>query len=111
MLMVPYRPIPIRFLPYEAIVRCPDDEHGGYGGPIHLRHVGFELEQRAAGDAHRSADAGAGTVYIDYLNTDGAFEVPVGSRIEIQGRSLSVRLMRRVLYPTGYVHHWELEVA
>jgi hypothetical protein len=60
------RPIPLRLLAHDAVVRFPD-----------------------------------GT---------GAFEVPSGSRVDIDGRSLYVTACRRCEGMGGRVHHWELTV-
>ena len=52
----------------------------------------------------------AGKVYVDALNSGGAFEVPAGSRIDIGGHSYLVAECRRCEDFNGHVHHWELVV-
>jgi hypothetical protein len=73
--------------------------------------VRFEFCQRSSEDEHRSADAGSGKVFVDPVNSDGAFEVPVGSRVQIGGHSYLVRVCRRCDDFCGRIHHWELEVS
>lgn len=103
------RPIPLRLLAQDAVVRVPDGA-GGFAEGVPVGRVRLALAQSVADDAHRSADAGAGTVYVDALNSTGAFEVPAGSRIEIDGRSLLVAACKRCDGVGGRAHHWELTV-
>ena len=77
---------------------------GTYGPSVLVRHVRFERTESAVDDAHRSADGGAGRIFVDATSSEGAFEVPAGSRV------LVVRC-RRCCVVRGHVHHWELEVG
>ena len=79
--------IPRRLLPDDAVVRVPDGD--GFAEGVAVGHVRFVRAQSVSDDEHRSADAGAGKVYIDALNSVGAFEVPAGSRIDIGGGTLT----------------------
>ena len=101
--------IPKRFLPDSMLVRMPDS-YGDLGDAVEVSHVRFTRKQSVCGDGHRSADAGAGRVYIDAVNSTGAFEVPAGSRVEICGRSYLVAECKRCEGLGGKVHHWELVV-
>lgn len=103
------RPIPVRLLAEDAVVRVPDGA-GGFAEGVEILHVRFQRTQSAVDDGHRSADAGAGKVYVDALNSAGAFEVPAGSRIDIGGHSYYVAECRRCEDFNGRVHHWELTV-
>lgn len=103
------RPIPARLLAENAVVRVPDGE-GGYAEGVAVSHVRFCRTQSVSGDDHRSADASAGKVYVDALNSIGAFEVPAGSRIDIDGNSYFVAECKRCEDFNGRVHHWELTV-
>ena len=103
------RPIPTRLLAEDAVVRVPDGA-GGYEEGVAVSRVRFVRTRSAVDDGHRSADAGAGKVYIDALNSIGAFEVPAGSRINIWGNSYYVAEVRRCEDFNGHVHHWELVV-
>lgn len=85
---------------------------GTFGPATLVQHVRFEQVESAVGDAHRSADGGAGRIYVDAVNSEDAFEVPAGSRVLVgAGPSLFVRSCRRCCVVRGQVHHWELEVG
>lgn len=109
-LMWGLRPIPPWLLGDSMLVSVPDGR-GGFAPPVEVAPVRFEREQSACDDAHRSADAGAGTVFVDAVNSRGAFEVPAGSRVEIGDASLYVRKCKRCGGFGSSVHHWELEVS
>lgn len=105
------RPIPRRLLPDDMLVFLPDGA-GGRGESRLVRHVRFERAEGVVSDAHRSADAGHGTVFVDAVNSEGALEVPAGARVLIgAGPSMLVRSCRRCCVVRGQVHHWELEVG
>ena len=104
------RPIPRGALPDNMTVRL-ELADGSYGEPVIIAGVRFEETQSMTDDAHRSADAGAGTVFVDAVNSIGAFEVPAGSRIAVRGRSYIVRKVHRYEDLFGRVHHWELKVG
>lgn len=103
------RPIPMRLLAEDAVVRVPDGD-GGYAEGVAVSRVRFARTQSVVDDGHRSADAGSGKVYVDALNSARAFEVPAGSRIEIGGHSYYVAECKRCEDFNGHVHHWELVV-
>ena len=103
------RPIPLRLLAEDAVVRVPDGD-GGYAEGVAVSHMRFARTQSVVGDGHRSAVAGSGKVYVDALNSGGAFEVPAGSRIDIGDHSYLVTDCMRCEDFNGRVHHWELVV-
>lgn len=104
------RQIPRRLLPDDMLVWT-DAADGTRGEARMIRHVWFERTQQEASDAHRLADAGGGTVFVDAVNSVGAFEVPVGARVLIgAGPSLHVAECKRCCVVRGAVHHWELTV-
>lgn len=104
------RPIPRSALPDTMTVREPLPD-GSFGDPRIVAGVRFERTQKAVDDAHRSADAGGGTVFVDAVNSVGAFEVPAGSRVAVGGRSMLVRESHACCDLFGRVHHWELKVG
>ena len=102
------RPIPRRLLP-DDMLAWPSDGNGGFLATRMVHHVRLEWEQDAVDDAHRSADAGRGRVFVDASNSDGAFEVPAGSRVLVgAGPSMHVVACKRCCVIRGEVHHWEL---
>lgn len=100
--------IPARLLPDSMSVRVPDGE--GFADAVEVSRVRFVRTQATSGDAHRSADAGSGRVYIDAVNSPGGFLVPVGSRVEIGGVAYTVWKSRACEGFGGRVHHWEVDV-
>lgn len=104
------RPIPAELLCSTARVRVPSSV-GGFQAAQVIAGVRFERAQSAVGDRHRSCDGGSGAVYIDAHNSAGAFEVPAGSRIEVDGLPMAVLRCERHEGPNGRVHHWKLEVG
>ena len=107
--MISLKPIPRRLLPDTAVVRIPDG-NGGYSKGRTIANVRFERRKSVVDDPHRSADAASGKIYIDAVNSHGAFEVPAGSRIEVKGMSLYVAGVRPCEAAAGRIHHWELDV-
>jgi 6,7-dimethyl-8-ribityllumazine synthase len=102
------RPIPKRLLPDDMIV-APAKGDGSFGLPVQIRHVRFERTEGVCDDEHRTADGGAGKVFVDAVNSAGAFEVPAGSRAIVgAGHSMLVAECRRCCVIRGVVHHWEL---
>ena len=105
------RPIPRRLLPDDMMV-WPALGDGSFGEVALVRHVRFERRESVVDDAHRSADGGAGLVVVDAVNSEGAFEIPAGSRVLVgAGPSTHVLRCRRCCVVRGHVHHWELEVG
>lgn len=104
-----FRPIPRAALPDNMTVRAPMPD-GTFGEPEIVCYVRFERTQRVSDDDHRSADAGGGTVFVDAVNSVGAFEVQAGSRVAVGGRSMYVTEVRRCEDLFGRVHHWEIKV-
>lgn len=105
-----FRPIPRAALPDTMTVRAPLAD-GTFDEPQVVAYVRFERTQRVSDDDHRSADAGGGTVFVDAVNSVGAFEIEAGSRVAVAGRSMYVTEVRRCEDLLGRVHHWEIEVA
>ena len=104
------RPIPRRLLPDSCAVR-EVGEDGSYGRARRIERVRFERAQSACADTHRSADAGAGTLFIDAVSSAGAFEIAAGSRVEIGGRDYLATRVARFEGAGGRVHHWEVQLS
>lgn len=102
-------PIPRWLLPDACTVREPLAD-GTLGTTREVRGVRFERAQTACTEAHRTADAGSGVLWVDAVRSEGAFEVPAGSRIGLGGRSYLAARVSRFEGPDGRVHHWEIEL-
>lgn len=92
-----------------CIVRVPDG-HGGFKGGRPVGCVRIQTVDVMSADDHR-ASMGTGLMYIDAVNSTGAFEVPAGSRIEVRGMDYLVREVKRFDDSDGTVHHWELSLS
>ena len=109
------RPIP-RFLLYDYIdVFVPVE--GDFGGmysesPKRIDHVRFDPSADLSRTEYVLTDGDKGIIYIDAKNSDGAFEVPVGSLIAIDGASQKLSAVEVVPCrgALGQLHHWELRV-
>ena len=96
-----------------------DDEYGGsHAEPVTVTNVRFErvAERRAL---HSSGATGGyvisddlkGRIYVDAATSGGAFEVPEGSKVSVDGgEPMEVVRTSRFEDFAGRVHHWELEV-
>ena len=85
---------------------------GTYGPCVLVRHVRFERTESAVDDAHRSADGGAGRIFVDAASSEGRLRDPCGvARAGGRGPSVHVLRCRRCCVVRGHVHHWELEVG
>ena len=105
-----FRPIPRAALPDTMTVRLQLDD-GTFGEPAVIAGVRLDEIQRESDDEHRAADGGAGTVFVDAVNSAGACAVPVGSRVAVRGGGCIVRRCHRCEDLFGRCHHWELEVG
>ena len=102
------RPIPRRLLPDNMLV-FETREDGTFRKGKLIRNVRFEREATVSDEEHR-ADTITGTIYVDAMNTRRAYEIPVGSRIEIGGMEVWVKKVERFEGTRGKIHHWELSV-
>jgi hypothetical protein len=89
----------------------PANGQGGYGAARMVRHVRLELVDAVSDEPHRESSC-SGRVFVDAVNSQGAFEVPAGSRVVV-GSLPGMRVLscRRCCVVRGQVHHWELEVG
>lgn len=104
------RAIPRRLLGDTCRVRIRMKD-GTFGPPRTIRHVRFVYTQARTNDAHRFADAGTGVLYIDMVNSIGAFELCVGDRVEIAGVERVVASVKRCCEFNGRPHHWEVKLT
>lgn len=102
------RPIPRRLLSDDMMV-WPAMGDGSYGPSRLVRHVRFERSETAAqGGAHFTGGTSS-TLFVDATNSEGAFEIPVGSRVLVgAGPSAYVQSCTRCYVLRGVVHHWKL---
>jgi 6,7-dimethyl-8-ribityllumazine synthase len=102
--------MPTRLLPDNMLV-FPSDGRGGFLAARLVKRIRFEVTNSTSDDAHR-ASATAGRVFVDATNSEGAFEIPAGSKMLINAMPrMMVATCRRCCIIRGEVHHWELEVG
>lgn len=107
-------PIPRNLLPETMTVRVPaDGEYGGtYGADeTTIYNVRFDRAAELKRTQYVLEDGSKGIVFIDRVNSSGAFAVPVGSLVTIGGEELSAVKVNEYKSYNGIVHHWEIEVA
>lgn len=108
------RRIPLRELPDSMAVRVPDPD-AAYGGEylptVQIEHVRFERKEALNLRAYALADGAQGRIWIDAVNSQGAFEVPKGSKIDVAGKAENMQAVVCIPYEiAGRVHHWEVDV-
>ena len=104
-----FRPISKQDL-RQTMTVCTPNADGTYSDPLAIIGVQFQQTDKMTDDKHRSSKSG-GVVFVDAVNSKGAFSVPVGSRVCIGGHSYMVREVITIGDLFSRVHHWELEVG
>lgn len=85
------------------------DYEGSYLEPRTISNVRFETAEQLLNSSYKLSDGAAGRVWVDRVNSKGAFKVPMGSKVVIEGESFIVD--KCSTYKCGkHVHHWELDV-
>lgn len=114
-------PLPASTLPSSMEVRAPvaDSEYGDeWADPVTIGHVRFSQASEfgvqgnnAVENGYVFQDGSIGLVYVDAVNSAGAFEVPAQSEITIDGGEvMEVVKTTRQDNLDGTCHHWEIEV-
>lgn len=105
--------VPPYLLPDSVTVRVPvEGERGGcFADPVGIERVRYIDRCEVRRGAYVFEEGSYGLVIIDALNSRGAFAVPVGSLISINGAEESA-VVRCVPHKTrrARIHHWEVEV-
>ena len=104
-----FRPIPKANLTRTMTVCTPNGD-GTFADPVAIIGVDFQEFQKTSDDPHRSA-AGGGWVFVDAVNSKGAFSVPAGSRVTINGHAYTVQEAYAIGDLWARPHHWELKVG
>lgn len=107
------RHIPSRLLTSSAEVRVPAD--GDYGGEYASEAATIDgVMYVASSSLDRSqttlTDGAAGVLFVDALHSSGAFAVPVGSLVSIDGAPEVSAVSVREFRVGDDVHHWEVDV-
>lgn len=109
------RQLPASTLSSDALVRVPkaDAEFGGeFEEPVTIRRVRLEGVDSIRSTPYALAEDTTGLLFVDAVVSVGAFEVPAGSMVSLDGGVTwsSVNACHRFETFGGRTHHWELEV-
>ena len=102
-------------LPSSCTVRVPLDD-GGYGGrygePREMRRVRLELSDGTRPTEYQLRDGPRGTLFVDAVSTEGAFAVPAGSLVSVDGSvPVAATSCAELRDGLGRVHHWEVALG
>lgn len=114
-------PLPESVLPSSMTVRAPvlDSEYGDeWADPVTISRVRFmgagEFAQAQSGGAQSGyvfREGSVGMVIVDAATSRGAFAVPEGSEVRIDGgQPMTAVRVTRCQHFDGATHHWEIEV-
>ena len=106
-------PIPVSVMPSVLSVRVPVD--GVYGGEYAeaqtIENVRFEKAEALVRGGYVLTDGAKGLLFVDAVNSKGAFEIPTGSLLSIDGaEEATAGNVATFEGFNGEVHHWEIEV-
>lgn len=109
------RPIPKRMLPSVCEVRQPRTNELGYqehGEPVRMVGVRYEQCATLRATQYMLQDGTKGIMYVDAVNTVGAFEVLAGAMVRIDGAEVEqcANAVHEFRAEGGAVHHWEVEL-
>ena len=76
----------------------------------YIAHVLYQSKQQLGRNVVKLADGSQGLLFIDAVNSAGAYSVPVGSKVIIDGEERIVASVMPCLTYNGNIHHWELEL-
>jgi len=106
------KPIPLCLLPDTIRVQkaLEADYRGEFGKAKTVRNVRFESAENLVNNSYIFSDGSNGLIYIDAVNSEGAFAIPVGSKVTLKGQTCFVVKCVPVEGVFGRVHHYEVEV-
>ena len=108
------RAIPPRLLGSGCTVRVPVDggDDDAFAEPVAVSPVRYDTASAIDPVSYRLTDGAKGLLFVDARNSAGAFEIPEGSLVSVDGRPDDVALkVTRFETFFGEVHHWEVELG
>lgn len=105
-------PLPRRLLRSTATVRVPE-EGSPYGGryrePVTVRRVCFQGEAGLQRTDYQLQAPLKGVMYMDPRVSEGAFPIPAGSLVSIDGEVSEATVHECAPVPSAAnIHHWEV---
>ena len=109
-----FAPIPKCVLSQDAVVYEPS-KTSDYSGEfeadgMYIAHVLYQSKKQLGRNAVKLSDGSQGLLFVDAVNSMGAYSVPVGSKVAIDGEERIVVSVMPCLTYNGNIHHWELEL-
>ena len=95
-------------------VRLPEDgEYAGvFGDAKTIEHVRYVERSELERSGYVYSDGSKGTLFIDPITSVGAFELPEGALVSIDGApEVAVVKCEPKIGFGNDIHHWEVEVA
>lgn len=106
--------IPARHMPSIASVRVPLEDgsgHRAYSEPRVISRVRYERSSAARPTEYQLQDCPSGLLFVDAVTSVGAFAIPPGSLVSVDGGPEGcVMSCRELMGPDGRVHHWEVSL-
>lgn len=107
--------IPKRYLPHTVQVQVPKDSDG-FGGqyeePQTIAHVRVEPLWTLRATQYQLQDGAHGILFVDAVNSEGAFEIPAGSLVTLEGEPSPANVLAcHPFIGADEVHHWEVELS
>lgn len=108
-------PLPRRLLRSTATVKVPKEgtPYGGiYEEPVTIERVYFEPTASIRRTDYQLQAPLKGTLYIDPKVSVGAFEIPAGALVSVDGEVSDATVHECLPIPSAaHVHHWEVTLA
>ncbi len=105
-------PIPRRLMRSTATVRVPksDSPYGGvFEEPVTIEHVAFEASDSIRRTDYQLEAPLRGILYIDPITSVGAFAIPAGSLVSVDGEVSEATVHDCQPTPSlKNLHHWEV---
>ena len=108
-------------LPSTLVVRgrVEDSEYGDeWSEPVEIQHVRFTrssefsvVNNSGVTSGYVFQDGSRGLIYVDAVNSSGAFDIPEGSEVRVDGgERMEVVKVTKCDNLDGTLHHYEIEV-
>jgi len=110
------RAIPRALMPDELYVWEPDDSSeydGAYSTTAkRIYNVRFDSNSPIKDSEYQTSDGMKGVIFIDARTSKGAYQIPEGSLVSLDGVTKMVAI-KVTPYKTlhGRIHHWEIDVG
>lgn len=104
--------IPACILTDTCTVRVPvESDYGGeFAEPVEIGNVRFERRDPFHPDALSLGDGAKGILFVDAVNSEGAFAIPSGSLVKVGDVEMVAGSVAEFIGFGGRVHHWEVEL-